>query len=304
MEKCILKTEHLTKAYKKYMALEDVSIQLQEGRIYGLIGKNGAGKTTLMRIIAGLSYPTSGSVELFGHSEYGKYQKELRRIGTLIEYPSMDRKLTAKDNLTIHRTMRGIPDSRLEQELLEMVGLKDVGKKKVKDFSLGMKQRLGIAIALLANPELLILDEPINGLDPVGVVEIRNLIKKLSEERKITVLISSHNLPELFQTATDYIIIDKGSIKQELTQEQLEEKCQHFIRIECDEPEKLVNILETKLNTQQYLVMPDKSIRLYEHMDDKKMVAKLLFEQGIIPTEFTSQGETLENYFLSIIGGE
>lgn len=304
MEKCILKTEHLTKAYKKFLALKDVSISLNEGRIYGLIGKNGAGKTTLMRIIAGLSYPTSGSIELFGHSEYGKYQKELRRIGTLIENPSMDRKLTAKDNLAIHRIMRGIPDTRLDQELLEMVGLKDVGKKKVQDFSLGMRQRLGIAIALLANPELLILDEPINGLDPVGVVDIRNLIKNLSEERKITILISSHNLPELYQTVTDYIIIDKGAIKQELTLEELEEKCQHYIQMECDEPEKLVNIIETKLNSQHYKVMPDKRVRLYDNINDKKMVSQILRENGIILTEFSSQGETLENYFLSVIGGE
>jgi ABC-2 type transport system ATP-binding protein len=304
MERYILKTEHLTKTYKSFKALQDVTINLKEGKVYGLIGKNGAGKTTLMRIIAGLSFPTSGSVELFGHSSYSEYQKELRRIGTLIEYPTMELKLTAKDNLKIHRTMRGIPNDKLDQELLEMVGLKDVGKKKVKDFSLGMRQRLGIAIALLASPELLILDEPTNGLDPVGVVEIRNLIKKLSEERKITIIISSHNLPELYQTATDYIIIDNGILKQELTLEELEEKCQHYIRMECDEPEKLVNMIETKLNTEQYKVMPDKSIRLYDYMDDKKTVARTLFENGMILTEFSSQGETLENYFLSVIGGE
>lgn len=304
MERYTLKTKHLTKKYKNFTALEDVSIRLKEGRIYGIIGKNGAGKTTLMRIIAGLSFPTSGTIELFGHSEYGKYQKELRRIGTLIEYPSMDRKLTAKENLTIHRIMRGIPDSRLDQEFLSMVGLKDVDKKKVKDFSLGMRQRLGIAIALLANPELLILDEPINGLDPLGVVEIRNLIKELSEERKITILISSHNLPELFQTATDYIIIDKGRVKQELTLKELEEKCEHYIHMECEEPERLVNIIDEKINSKRYKVMPDKSIRLYEYLDEKKRLAKLLFENDIILTEFSSRGETLENYFLSVIGGE
>jgi ABC-2 type transport system ATP-binding protein len=304
MEQCILQTDHLTKSYKKFKALENVSISLKEGKIYGLIGKNGAGKTTLMRIISGLSFPTAGNVTLFGSSDYSKYQKELRRIGTLIEYPAMERKLTAKDNLKIHRTMRGIPDNNLDQELLEMVGLQDVGRKKVKDFSLGMRQRLGIAIALLASPELLILDEPTNGLDPVGVVEIRKLIKRLSVERKITILISSHNLPELYQTATDYIIIDKGIIKQELTLEELEEKCQHYIRLESDEPEKLVNIIETKLNTEQYKVMPDKTVRLYDYIDDKKKVAKLFFENEVILTEFSSQGETLENYFLSVIGGE
>lgn len=304
MERNILKTEHLSKIYKGYKALDDVTIGLDEGKIYGLIGKNGAGKTTFMRIIAGLSFPTSGCVELFGQSTYGKYQKELRRIGTLIENPTMERKLTAKDNLKIHRTMRGIPDEKLDQELLEMVGLQEVGQKKVKDFSLGMKQRLGLAIALLANPELLILDEPTNGLDPVGVVEIRNLIKQLSEERKITILISSHNLPELYQTATDYIIIDRGIVKQELTLKELEEKCRHYIKIECADTEKLVHIIETKLKTEKYKVMPDKSVRLYDYIDDKKTVASLLYENEIILTEFSSQGDTLENYFLSIIGGE
>lgn len=303
MEQCIFKTEHLTKSYKKYAALKDVTISLKEGKTYGLIGKNGAGKTTLMRIIAGLSFPTSGSVELFGSSDYHNYQKELRRLGTLIESPRMERKLTAKENLKLHRTMRGIPDHKLDMELLELVGLSEVGKKKVKDFSLGMRQRLGIAIALLANPELLILDEPTNGLDPVGIVEIRKLLRKLSEERNLTMLISSHNLPELYQTATDYIIIDNGSVRQELTQEELEEKCQHYISLECDQPEKLVNVIETKLNTEQYKVMPDKRVRLYDYIEDRRLVAGVLFEQGIIPTEFTLQGETLENYFLSVIGG-
>lgn len=304
MERSILKANYLSKKYKGCEALKDVTLSLEEGKIYGLIGKNGAGKTTLMRIIAGLSFPTSGSIELFGQSDYGRYQKELRRIGTLIEYPTMERKLTAKDNLKIHRTMRGIPDERLDQDLLEMVGLQEVGNKKVKDFSLGMRQRLGLAIALLPNPELLILDEPTNGLDPVGVVEIRNLIKKLSEERKITILISSHNLPELYQTATDYIIIDNGAVKQELTQEELSGKCQHYIRMECSEVEKLVHIIETKMNTEKYKVMPDKSVRLYDYINDKQAAASILFENGIILMEFSSQGDTLENYFLSVIGGE
>lgn len=304
MEKCILKTENLSKVYKQFHALDEVSITLNEGKIYGLIGKNGAGKTTLMRIIAGLSFPTTGTVELFGRSRYREYQRELRRIGTLIENPSMDRKLTASENLKVHRIMRGIPDESLEQELLETVGLKDVGKKKVKDFSLGMRQRLGIAIALLASPELLILDEPTNGLDPVGVVEIRNLIKNLSEDRKITILISSHNLPELYQTATDYIIIDKGAIKKELPLSELEGKCQHYIQVECDEPEKLVTIIQSKLNTDKIKVMHDKSIRLYDYLDDRKKVASIIYENGIVPTEFSFKGETLENYFLSVIGGE
>lgn len=303
MKSYVLRTEYLAKKFKKYTALKDVSIQLEESKIYGLIGRNGAGKTTLMRIAAGLSYPTGGCIELFGKSSLKEYNKELARIGTLIEYPGLNGKMTAKENLHLCRIIRGIPNDELDEELLKTVGLLDTGRKKVKDFSLGMRQRLGIAAALISNPELLILDEPINGLDPVGVVEIRNLIKRLNEERHITILISSHNLPELFQTVTDYIIIDKGMIKKTLTHEELEECCQHYLCIESDSPEKLVEVLDSNLQGCNYKVMPDKRVRLYDHIDDKKMVSKLIYENGVIPTHFSLEGETLENYFLSVIGG-
>ncbi len=303
MNECVLKTKKLTKNFSKFCALKEVSITLQTGKTYGLIGQNGAGKTTLMRIITGLSFQTSGSIELFGHSEEKELSEELKRIGCLIEAPSMNGNMSAKENLKLHRIMRGIPNTLLDTQLLELVGLKDIGKKMVKDFSLGMRQRLGIAIALIGSPELLILDEPVNGLDPLGVVEIRNLIKKLCEERNITVLISSHNLPELYQTATDYIIIDKGVIKQTITLEKLEECCQHHIKIECKEPERLSEILESKLHTTKYKVMPDQSIVLYDFLEERELVARTIIEGGIIPTRFSLEGETLENYFITAIGG-
>ena len=200
--------------------------------------------------------------------------------------------------------MRGVPNKEIEGELLELVGLADTGKKKAKNFSLGMKQRLGIATALLGNPELLILDEPINGLDPLGVVEIRNLLKRLCEERQMTILISSHNLPELYQTATDYIIVHKGELKQALTLEQLDECCKHHIRIHCREPEKLVSVLEEKLHTTNYQVMPDKTVKLYDYLNDKERVSRVLFDNGIIVTNLSNEGDTLENYFISVIGGD
>jgi ABC-2 type transport system ATP-binding protein len=303
MKNYVLKTEHLTKKFKDFTALNELSIQLEEGKIYGLIGKNGAGKTTLMRIIAGLSYPTSGTLELFGKSDLKEYNRELNRIGTLIEYPSFNSKMTAKQNLKVHRIMRGIPNDELDDELLELVGLSDTGEKKVKNFSLGMRQRLGIAVALLTNPELLILDEPVNGLDPVGVVEIRNLIKRLCDERHITVLISSHNLPELYLTATDYIFIDQGTIKQCLSLEELDEHCKHYIQIECDTPEKLVEVIDNNFKESSYKVMSDKSLRLFHPIDNKKMISQLIYENGIIPTHFSMEGETLEYYFISVIGG-
>jgi len=212
MNKYVLKTNSLTKSYQGVNALHDISVTLEAGKIYGLIGQNGAGKSTLMRIVAGHSFPTSGSIELFGHAGEKALQQERKRLGCMIEYPSLTPNMTAKENLKLHRIMRGIPNNEIEDELLELVGIPDTKKKKAKNFSLGMKQRLGIAIALIGNPEFLILDEPINGLDPLGVVEIRNLLKKLCEERHLTILISSHNLPELYQLATNYIIINKGEI--------------------------------------------------------------------------------------------
>ncbi|GFZ33606.1 bacitracin ABC transporter ATP-binding protein [Clostridium zeae] len=304
MKKFVLKTNNLTKEYNGVKALQDVSLTLEAGKIYGLIGQNGAGKSTLMRLITGLAFSTKGSIELFGHTGEMALQKERKRIGSMIEYPSLSESMTAKDNLRLHRIMRGIPNKEVEDELLALVGLSDTGKKKAKDFSLGMKQRLGIAIALLGGPELLILDEPINGLDPLGIVEIRNLIKNLCEDRQMTILISSHNLPELYQTATDYIIIHQGEIKQTLTLAQLEECCRHYLLISALESEKLVSVLEMKLNTENYKVMPDKSVKLYDYIDQKEQVARALFENGMIITNFSSGGDTLEDYFISIVGGD
>ena len=301
MSNVILKTENISKKYGANQVLSNVSITLESGRIYGLIGVNGAGKTTLMRQILGLSIPTSGEIELFG--KRGKdIAHERRRMGCLIEAPGLVLNLTAKQNLHLHRIMHGIANGDIENKLLDMVGLGNTGKKKAKDFSLGMKQRLGIAIALLNNPELVILDEPINGLDPIGVVEIRELIKKLCDERGITILISSHNLPELYQCATDYIIIDKGEVKQEISLEALEEKCRHYLLIETDDKEKLTTVLESELHTNNFKVMPDGSVQLYDFTDEKERVSDVLYENGVKTTGFSLMGETLENYFISVVG--
>ncbi|GAA0399145.1 ABC transporter ATP-binding protein [Paenibacillus motobuensis] len=304
MTEYVLKTTNLTKSYREANVLKHISLNLAPGRIYGLIGQNGAGKTTLMRLITGLSFPSSGSIELFGHQGEKNLQIERKRIGSMIEYPSLTLSMTAKENIRLHRIIRGIPNKEIEDELLQLVGLANTGRKKTKNFSLGMKQRLGIAIALLSSPELLILDEPINGLDPVGVIEIRNLLKKLCEERHMTILISSHNLPELYQTATDYIIVHQGELKQVLTLEQLDERCKHHFLIRSNEPERLVSILETQLHTTNYRVMPDQSVKLYDYLDDKEKVSRVLFENGVVITNLSNEGDTLENYFISVIGGE
>ncbi len=303
MSSVVLTTANLTKIYQGTAALRDVSVSLSAGRIYGLIGQNGAGKTTLMRLIAGLAQPTSGSLELFGHSGSQALQRERKRLGSLIEHPAIVPYMTAKENLRLHRIMRGIPEQAKEDELLELTGLSDTGRKKAKHFSLGMKQRLGIAIALLASPELLILDEPVNGLDPLGIVDIRNLLKGLCEERQMSILISSHNLPELYQTATDYLIIHKGELKQTLTHQQLETNTRQHLRIGSGDPARLASMLETELKTSNFRVMPDQTVYLYDYLDQQDRVVRLLHEHGIMATELTRGGDTLEDYFIAVIGG-
>lgn len=211
MAEQIIILENVTKKFGSKEAVSQCNLSLEKGKIYGLIGKNGAGKTTIMRMIAGLSMPTDGKVTVSS-----------KKMGILIEAPGLNGSMTGKENLEFYARIGGVEKEVNKEELLQLVGLEDVEKKKVKDYSLGMRQRLGIAAALVINPDFLMLDEPVNGLDPIGVVEIRELIKKLNSERGITVLISSHNLPELYQTVTDFIIIDKGKIKKEITHEQLE----------------------------------------------------------------------------------
>lgn len=212
----VVRLENVTKQYRRSRALNHCTLEIKRGRIYGLVGKNGAGKTTMMRLIAGLSIPTEGRIEF-------PSKQENRRIGMLIEAPSLNYGMTARDNLRFYRMLAGQPRSSGQDEaLLELVGLSDTGGKKVRDFSLGMRQRLGIAAAVLGKPAFLMLDEPVNGLDPVGVVEIRKLIGRLCTESGMTILISSHNLPELFQTATDYVILDRGAVQKEITHEALE----------------------------------------------------------------------------------
>ncbi|MBZ2195353.1 ATP-binding cassette domain-containing protein [Occultella gossypii] len=299
----VLVTQGLTKRYGPATAVDDVSIRLERGRIYGLIGANGAGKTTLMRMITGLSLPTAGSISLFGSTAATPRQQDLARIGSLIEAPALTGSMTARQNMHLHRLLRGVPDASVETELLELVGLSDTGRKRAADFSLGMRQRLGIALALISDPELLVLDEPVNGLDPVGVVEVRRLIRDLARERGITVLISSHNLPELFQTATDYIIVDRGSVKRTLTLGELEDETQHFLRIEARDGERLTTVLEQDLGTEDFTVMPDRSVRLRSHLDEPEKVLRTLVAHDVWPTSFAAEGETLEGFFLSVIGG-
>ncbi len=285
------------------MALNKVNLSIKKGSIYGFIGQNGAGKSTLIRIITGLAYPTSGSFELFGESNESGLTEARKRVGTIIEGPALYPHLSASENLEAHRLLKGIPGKECIEKTLNLVGLQDTGKKKAKNFSLGMKQRLGLAIALLGDPEFLILDEPINGLDPMGVVEIRELLKKLNQEYGITILISSHILSELHLLATHYGIIHEGELLEELSTSELNEKCKHFLYIKVDNPNKAATVIEGILSSRNYEVLPDGSIRLFDYVDQAREVSKALTGEGLIIEEFMLMGEDLEAYFTTRIGG-
>ena len=211
--------------------------------------------------------------------------------------------MTARQNMEVQRIQRGIPDKSIIDKTLELVGLSDTGRKKVRNFSLGMKQRLGIAAALLNTPEFLILDEPINGLDPAGIVDVRNLIKKLNKEYGMTILISSHILEELYNTATDFIIINKGRILEELSEAELNAKCKQHIEIRTMDTQKAIMVLEQKLHTDNFKIMPDNTIQLYDYLDELETVAGALAEEKVLVIGLNVTGDTLEQYFLNKIGG-
>ena len=223
----VLKTKELTKRFGGKLAVSNVDMHIREGEVYGLIGENGAGKTTIMRMVAGLASQTNGEIELFDSSDLNAGRK---RIGCVIENPAIYGNMTARENIEVFRRLVGDNRENIAEEILETVGLGDTGKKKAKNFSLGMKQRLSIGIALLGDPDFLILDEPINGLDPTGIAEVRDLITKLNEEKKKTILISSHILGELFKVATHFGVIRKGELVEEFSRDELSEKCKQNIK--------------------------------------------------------------------------
>jgi len=302
MEEYVLRTHNLTKRYGDKVVVDNVNISIKKGDIYGLIGRNGAGKTTFIRMITDLTCATSGSLELFGKKDGKGLVEERKRIGGIIETPVLYNGLTAKQNLEYYRIFSGIADKNIIEKLLDTVGLEDTGKKKVKDFSLGMKQRLGLALAILGNPDFIILDEPINGLDPIGIVEMRNIIKRLNTEFEITVLISSHILPELSQIATKYGIINDGKLVKEVTKQQLDEECVRSLLVEVDDVHKATIVMESSLNTTNYVVVDNHKIRLYDYLDNPSEVTYQLNNQGVRVSSISEFGIDLENYFINVIG--
>lgn len=303
MKEVILKTYNITKKYGNQVAVNNVNMTIKKGEIYGFIGQNGAGKTTLIRLITGLIHKTGGEIELLGATGEAELNKSRTMVGSLIETPSFYTNMTARENLEVSRLVRNIPGKKCIDEVLELVGLKDVEKKKVKNFSLGMRQRLGIANALMGNPKLLILDEPINGLDPMGIVEIRELLKKINKEKDMTILISSHILSELSELATTYGIISNGKLIEEITAEELAEKCRQYIDLKVDDTSRAVTLLERELGISDYEVLEDKKIKVFSNLENVGEVNSILSKSGVIVQSISIKGENLEEYFMNKIGG-
>lgn len=297
----LLTTDAISKHYGIQKAVDNVTIHVKQGAIYGLIGRNGAGKTTLLKMISGLARPTSGGFTIFDQREkYGNLYRS--RIGALIESTGYFPNLTAYENLKLKCLAIGVRDDKIIYKLLETVGLSDAGKKRVKNFSLGMKQRLGIALALVNSPDLVILDEPINGLDPQGIAEIRETIYRLNVEENITFIISSHILEELSKIATDYGILHKGTLLQELTKDEITEKCSERIEIKINYPELACPVLE-KDGISHYKVHNDNTIYIFDHLNESGKIVSSLAENDIEVLSVTTTKMALEDYFLNITGG-
>lgn len=298
MSENVIETKNVSKIYGKNKVVKNISMHVPKGAIYGLIGKNGAGKTTLMKMLTGLSEKSDGEIILF-HENDKPVSASQRRIGLLIETPGVLENMSAFENLKLKAIGMGVYRKQDVLDILDLVGLGNVGSKKVKKFSLGMRQRLGLGLALIGSPDMLILDEPINGLDPQGILEIRHLIEKLNKERKITVLISSHILDELYKIVSHIGIIDKGELITELTKQEIEEKCQKKLMIKTTEPEKVAVVLEY-MSLNQYTISPDGVVYLYDGFDRIPEINKQLVETGIKVLALEIQNENLEDFYMSI----
>lgn len=297
----VLTTHALSKQYRQFKALNGLSMHVPKGAIYGFVGKNGAGKTTLIRLICGLQEPTSGSYTLYGVENSDRsITKSRRRMGAVVETPSIYLDMTAADNLREQYLVLGLPSFDGIPELLKLVGLENTGKKKAKNFSLGMKQRLGIAIALAGDPDFLVLDEPVNGLDPQGIIEMRELILRLNRERQITVLISSHILDELSRLATHYGFIDGGRIIKELSAEELEAACRKCMRVEVTDVKALARVLDGM--KVDYKVVSDTQADVFAKVNISQLTLAL-DQEGCEVISVQERDESLESYYVSLVGG-
>lgn len=304
MSDIIIEAKMLTKQYIKQKAVDSASFEIKKGMICGLVGPNGSGKTTIMKMMGGLVLPTEGELSIYGETSEKGLAASRSRMSFMIETPYAKENLSARENLEKQRIQKGIPDKGRVDEVLKTVGLSDTGKKPVKSFSLGMRQRLGIANALLSKPEIMVMDEPINGLDPEGIIEIRELLKRLNEEEHITIIISSHILSELSLLCTDYIFIRNGKIQTILSADELKKQCMEYYTIHTDNNSLAAAVLSDKLNIAEFDIDENGRIKLYERLDDIHTVSKTLFENGIVPTELYMNEADLEKFYMNMAGGE
>lgn len=300
----VMVAQSLAKSYGKSIALYPSNLSIARGEIVGLVGKNGAGKSTLLKLITGQTLATGGQLELFGTSTTEGLRAARKRTGAIVEAPCFYRDMTARQNLEYYRIQRGIPGKDAVDEALREVGLTDTGRKKFRHFSLGMKQRLGLALALMNHPDLLILDEPINGLDPMGIVEMRELLLTLNREKHITMLISCHVLAEMQNLASSYAFIDHGKIIKTMTARELEEHCGQFLRMSVDQESRAAALLDKHFPGIRYTVQSDKSIHIHHLPGETYEVNALMTANNIRLHAFETKGTNLEDYFVSLVRGQ
>ena len=297
----VIQTMGLSKRYRDRWAVDHLDLRVEQGDIYGFIGQNGAGKSTTLKLLCGLARPTQGEALIFGKPVRDSVAR--RRVGTLIEQPGLYPDLSGRENLRLYAALLGLDSPERQVDgILETVGLAPGEKKPVKHCSMGMKQRLGMALALLGGPDLLLLDEPINGLDPEGIREIRELLLRLNRERGLTILVSSHILGELSKVATRYGIIQEGRLVEQITAAELEQKCADYLRLKADQPRKAAALLERELHLTRWEMRPEGELRIYEAVD-AKAVGQLLTQAGIAVVEMGLHRQDLEGYFLERMGG-
>lgn len=296
----VIETHNLQKKYKDEIVIKSFDFNLRKGEICGLIGKNGAGKSTFFKMLSGQIMSTAGKIKLFGKNDLVNARK---RMGFLIEEPQFFPDLTAQQNLQYFRIQRGVVEKSKIEEVLEQVGLADQVTKKVKAYSMGMKQRLGIALCLLSSPDCLVLDEPINGLDPEGINEIRQLLLKLNQENQITILISSHILSEIQMIATRFVFFNRGEIIEDIKSMDLQKKCQKRLKLKADKHDKIAQLLERNFSNITYQCLPNQEIHIFDHLDKSEEINRLLVINDIQVSDFHLEDLRLEDYFLKLVGG-
>ena len=303
MSQTILKTNRACKMYGKFAAVSDLDFQVEKGDIYALVGQNGAGKTTLLKMICGLAPLSSGTLELFGSTSRKELEQGRRKIGSMIETPGFFPYLSAEENLEYYRIQRGTKDKNSVQNALSVAGITGTGRKKFRNFSLGMKQRLGLALAVMDQPEFLVLDEPINGLDPMGIRDFREIILRMNREYGTTVLISSHILGELSQIATTYGFIHKGRLIETISAENLQEKCRSRLRLEVDNAQKAASVLAISTPCRDIEQKNETTLSIGDGLGHPELLVKALVENQVMVMQCCRGGISLEQYFLNLIGG-